>query len=337
MSPAELMEIRGLKKYFAVNRLGRRGVVRAVDGVSLTIGRGVTLGLVGESGCGKSTLGRLLLRLIQPTGGEVLLNGENILLYNREQMRNARRSVQMIFQNPYASLNPRMRILDAVKAPLDVFREGSDSDKLERVREIFALVGLDEAHLRRFPHEFSGGQRQRIAIARALVLRPGLIICDEPVSALDVSVRAQVLNLMSDIQEKLKVSYLFISHDLGVVHHISASVAVMYLGQIVELAPKRDLYDNPLHPYTRALLSAVLQPWDAAKRERIVLSGEAPSPLNVPSGCRFRTRCPDVCERCAEEEPELRDVGGGHLAACLRLSAGAGAYERVTPDEDFYI
>jgi peptide/nickel transport system ATP-binding protein/oligopeptide transport system ATP-binding protein len=331
------MEIRGLKKHFAVNRLGRRGVVRAVDGVSLTIGRGVTLGLVGESGCGKSTLGRLLLRLIQPTGGEVLLNGENLLLYNKEQMRNARRSVQMIFQNPYASLNPRMRILDAVKAPLDVFREGSDADRLERVREIFALVGLDEAHLRRFPHEFSGGQRQRIAIARALVLSPELIICDEPVSALDVSVRAQVLNLMSDIQEKLRVSYLFISHDLGVVHHISASVAVMYLGKIVELAPKRDLYDNPLHPYTRALLSAVLQPWAAAERECVVLGGEAPSPLNVPSGCRFRTRCPDVCERCAKEEPELRDVGGGHLAACLRLSAGAGAYERVTPDEDFYI
>jgi peptide/nickel transport system ATP-binding protein/oligopeptide transport system ATP-binding protein len=329
-----LVEVRGLRKHFSVNRVGRKSVVRAVDGVDLAIRPGETLGLVGESGCGKSTLGRLMLRLIPPTAGEILLDGEDILKYGKKEMLRARRSVQMIFQNPYAALNPRMRILDAVKAPLDVFHEGGEAEKLRRVHEIFDLVGLDTAFLDRYPHEFSGGQRQRIAIARALVLNPKFIICDEPVSALDVSVRASVLNLMRDIQERLGVAYLFISHDLSVVHHICHSVAVMYLGGIVELAPKSELYSDPLHPYTRALLSAVLQP-QAPKRERIILEGEVPSPLAVPRGCRFRTRCPEAQSRCTELEPPLRALGDGRLVACH--FAESAKFTRVPPDGDFHI
>lgn len=336
MESKYFVEIRNLKKHFTGGRLGHKSVVKAVDGIDLQLREGQTLGLVGESGCGKSTLSRLLLRLIPATEGEILLDGEDILQFDKKRMRETRREIQMIFQNPYTSLNPRMRILDAVKAPLDVFSDRSEADKVLRIHEIFDMVGLDKAFLDRYPHEFSGGQRQRIAIARALVLNPRFIICDEPVSALDVSVRAQVLNLMRSIRDEFGISYMFISHDLSVVHHISDNVAVMYLGKIVEKAPKHGLYDNPLHPYTRALLSAVLQP-QGKKRERIVLQGEVPSPINVPSGCRFRTRCPLATDECAQSEPPLRDVGDDHWVACHRTEERGGVYEHVRPDEDFHI
>jgi oligopeptide/dipeptide ABC transporter ATP-binding protein len=334
----ELIEIRGLAKHFVTSRLGRRkSEVRAVDGVDLSVARGQTLGLVGESGCGKSTLSRLILRLIPATAGRVLLDGTDILSLSARELRDVRQRIQMVFQNPYTSLSPRMRIYDAVKAPLDVLNRDKEQTKLARVREVFEMVGLQEEYLYRYPHEFSGGQRQRVAIARALVTNPEFIICDEPVSALDVSVRAQVLNLLSEIQAQQGISFLFISHDLSVVHHIAHNVAVMYLGTIVEVAVKRDLYDNPLHPYTKALLSSVLQPLGERRYEEVILGGEVPSPTDVPSGCRFSTRCPWAQERCTQTEPTLRDVGSGHLVACHSVGEGAGYYEHVSQSSDIHI
>jgi oligopeptide/dipeptide ABC transporter ATP-binding protein len=334
----ELIAIKGLTKHFVSSRLGRRkSKIRAVDGVDLSIARSQTLGLVGESGCGKSTLSRLILRLIPATDGQVLLNGTDILGLSARELRQVRQRIQMVFQNPYTSLNPRMRIYEAVKAPLDVLSRDNEPAKLAHVRAVFELVGLDEAYLWRYPHEFSGGQRQRIAIARALVTDPEFIICDEPVSALDVSVRAQILNLLSDIQAQRGVSFLFISHDLSVVHHIAHNVAVMYLGRIVEVASKRALYDHPLHPYTVALLSAVLQPLGERRAERVVLQGEVPSFADVPNGCRFCTRCPRAQERCTQAEPALRDVGFGHLVACHLVEEGAGYYEHIPQDGDMRI
>jgi peptide/nickel transport system ATP-binding protein/oligopeptide transport system ATP-binding protein len=334
----KLIQINDLTKYFVTSRLGRRkSEVRAVDGVNLSIAYGQTLGLVGESGCGKSTLSRLILRLIPATAGQVLLKGTDILGLSARELREVRQRIQMVFQNPYTSLSPRMRIYDAVKAPLDVLSRGNEQAKSARVREVFEMVGLQEAYLYRYPHEFSGGQRQRIAIARALVTNPEFIICDEPVSALDVSVRAQVLNLLSEIQAQQGISFLFISHDLSVVHHIAHNVAVMYLGAIVEVATKRDLYDHPLHPYTNALLSSVLQPLGERRYGEVILQGEVPSPTDVPQGCRFSPRCPWVQERCTQTEPALRDVGLGHLVACHGVGEDAGYYERVPQDSDVRI
>jgi oligopeptide/dipeptide ABC transporter ATP-binding protein len=333
-----LLDIHGLKKVFYSSRFSKKSQLKAVDNVSLSIRAGETLGIVGESGCGKSTLGRLILRVIPATEGQVSFEGINVFDCSKSELKKVRRGVQMIFQNPNASLNPRMRILDAVKAPLDVYKTGSENEKKERVREIFNLVGLDEKYLYRFPHEFSGGQRQRVAIARAMVLNPKLIICDEPVSALDVSVRAQVLNLMKNIQKKLGVSYLFISHDLSVVYHVSNYVAVMYLGRIVEAANRVDLYKNPLHPYTKALLSAVLQPNGKANtKKRILLRGEVPSPINMPKGCCFHPRCPYAQEKCAVEAPELRDLGDRHRVACHYRTPADAKFTYIHPNEDFYI
>lgn len=315
-----LVEAEHVSKYFPTK--DKKVTLKAVDDISLTVREGETLGLVGESGCGKSTFGRTILRLIEPTSGRIRFEGQDITRYRPGQMREMRKSMQMIFQNPYSSLNPRMTVLDAVKAPLDAFHSGTREEKLERVLEIFRTVGLDQSILYRYPHEFSGGQRQRIVIARALVSNPRFIVCDEAVSALDVSVRAQVLNLMQDIQRELGIAYLFISHDLSVVKHISDRIAVMYLGKIVEISPKEELYENPRHPYTQALLSAIPIPDLEVKKERIVLKGDVPSPLKLPGGCRFHTRCPFATERCVREEPELTGTGNDHLAACHRCQGG---------------
>lgn len=316
MSETPLIQAVNLKKTFQVKTKRGKKELRAVNGVSFTIGRGETLGLVGESGCGKSMLGRLLLRLIEPTEGKVLLEGEDILPYSAAQMKQARKRMQLIFQNPYNSLNPRMTVYESVKAPLDVYHMGTEKEKRERILEIFRLVGLDETYLYRYPHEFSGGQRQRIVISRALMLNPDFVVCDEPVASLDMSVRAQVLNLLCHIQRELNVSYLFISHDLSVVRHVSNKIAVMYLGNLVEMADAGELYENPLHPYTQALLSAVLSPGIGEKKSRIVLTGDVPSPLNMPKGCCFCTRCRYADGRCRQEAPKLLEVGANHLAAC---------------------
>jgi peptide/nickel transport system ATP-binding protein/oligopeptide transport system ATP-binding protein len=332
-----LIESRDLKKYFFYSRFRKNLEIKAVNGVSLSIRAGKTLGLAGESGCGKSTLGRLMLNLIPPTAGELFFDGKDILRFTKKEMWDIRRQMQMIFQNPYAALNPKMCILNAIKAPLDVYHVGSEQEKIERVREIANLVGLNEQYLSRYPHEFSGGQRQRIVIARALILNPKFIVCDEPVSSLDVSVRAQILNLMKDIQEKLNIAYLFISHDLSVVHHISDEVAIMYLGRIVEQAPKKYLYENPLHPYTKALLSSLLQPGDRKKKEKIILQGEVPSPLQLPQGCCFSARCPDVMEKCVQEPPKLRALNEKHYAACHRLTSKNAQNETLYPDSVFNI
>lgn len=290
--------------------------VKAVDGVNLQIREGEVLGLVGESGCGKSTLGRTILRLTPATGGEVLYRGQDILKYDKKQMWEMRRKLQIIFQDSYSSLNPRMTVEDLVGAPLEVFKEGTKEERRERVVAMLEEVGLGEQHLYRFPHEFSGGQRQRIGIARALILNPDLVVCDEPVSALDVSVRAQVLNLMRKLQEKKGLTYLFISHDLSVVKHISDRVAVMYLGRVVELADRDELYRNPLHPYTQALLSAIPIPDTSRRRNRIVLSGDVPNPYDPPAGCHFHLRCPRACDTCKEGSPSLKEVAPGHWVAC---------------------
>ena len=278
--------------------------------------KGETLGLVGESGCGKSTLGRTILKLIPMTSGQVIYNGEDIAAYDKKQMWEMRKRMQIIFQDPYSSLNPRMTVYDLVSAPLEVYGIGSAAERKEMVISILNDVGLDKQYLNRFPHEFSGGQRQRIGIARALILNPEFVVCDEAVSALDVSVRAQVLNLMKKMQQKRNLTYLFISHDLSVVRHVSDRVAVMYLGSVVEIADKQDLYGAPLHPYTRALLSAIPIPDANRKRNRIILEGDVPSAYNPPSGCKFHTRCPYATDRCREEVPALRDMGGGHSVAC---------------------
>jgi oligopeptide transport system ATP-binding protein len=318
-----LVQVRNLVKYFPVENSA--DYVRAVDDVTFSIFRGETLGLVGESGCGKSTVGRCLLRLIEPTSGEVLINGDDILKLSKRSLRPLRREMQIIFQDPYASLNPRQSILATVSEPLKIHGIGNKTDRQARVAELLVKVGLDAAYMHRYPHEFSGGQRQRIGIARALALNPKLIICDEPVSALDVSVQAQVVNLLQDLQAEFGLTYLFISHGLAVVEHISHRVAVMYLGKIVELAASVDLYDKPLHPYTRALLSAIPVPDPGRKRERIVLQGDVPTPINPPSGCRFRTRCPQAIAVCAEIVPELREIHKGHFAACIRVEGYADA------------
>ena len=315
--PQTIVGVRGLVKHFPVE--GSDDVVRAVDGVSFDIFAGETLGLVGESGCGKSTVGRCLLRLIEPTAGEVDFAGTNILSLNKKELREIRREMQIIFQDPYASLNPRMKVGDIVGEPLVIHNEGSKTDRRQRVAELLRRVGLDPDYMNRYAHEFSGGQRQRIGVARSLALNPKRIVADEPVSALDVSVQAQVVNLLQDLQEEFKLTYLFISHGLAVVEHISTRVAVMYLGRIVEIAGAAELYAQPLHPYTQALLSAIPIPDPQQKRKRIILQGDVPTPINPPSGCRFRTRCPIAIDECAQIDPELREVSPGHQVACIRV------------------
>ena len=314
-----LLEVQKVKKEFVTSKslTGKPlKIVHAVDSVDLTIYEGETIGVVGESGCGKSTLGRCILQLIRPTAGNVLYRGEDITKLNKEQMRQMRRKMQLIFQDPYASLNPRMTVLELIMAPLEAFGIGTMEERVQRVKEIMELVGMPENMMNRYPHEFSGGQRQRIVIARALVLNPEFVVCDEPVSALDVSVRAQVLNLIQELKKKKHLTYMFISHDLSVVKYISDRIAVMDLGRIVEIAEKNELYNNPQHPYTKALLSAIPIPDVDNKMKREILTGDVPSPLNPPSGCYFHTRCKYATERCKTECPALHDVGNGHMVAC---------------------
>ena len=313
----ELVKVRKLVKHFAVE--GSDDVVRAVDGVSFEIFAGETLGLVGESGCGKSTVGRCLLRLIEPTSGEIEFEGRDVTAMGKAELREMRRQMQIVFQDPYASLNPRMKIGDIVGEPLVIHKIGTKSERNDRVAELLKKVGLDPDYRKRYSHEFSGGQRQRIGVARTLALNPKLIVADEPVSALDVSVQAQVVNLLQDLQNEFGLAYLFISHGLAVVEHISHRVAVMYLGRIVEVATAADLYADPLHPYTQALLSAIPLPDPKQKRDRIILQGDVPTPINPPSGCRFRTRCPIAIEECAKIDPELREIKPGHTVACIRV------------------
>ena len=319
MKDEVLLEVKDLKKYFPAHSsrlFAQKKYVKAVDSVNLTIHKGETLGLVGESGCGKSTLGKCILRLIEPTAGQVLFEGEDILALPAEQMRNKRKKLQVIFQDPYASLNPRMTVFETVRSPLDAFHIGTKEEREQKVMEMIRYVGLNAHLMHRYPHEFSGGQRQRMIIARALVLEPSLIVCDEPVSALDVSIRSQVLNLMQDIQRERKLTYLFISHDMSVVKHISDRVAVMYLGHVVELATKQQLFAAPQHPYTQALMSAIPIPDTRVKTKRVLLNGDVPSPLNPPSGCCFHTRCPYATERCGKEAPLLQEREPGHWTAC---------------------
>ena len=315
-----LVEVRNLTKHFPIGA-GLFGagseVVRAVDGVSLTIRQGETFGLVGESGCGKSTTGRCILRLIEPTSGEVWFQGEDLLKVASDELRRLRRDMQIIFQDPYSSLNPRMTVGQIVEEPLIVHRITERGARRARVAELLGLVGLEPSHSSRYPHEFSGGQRQRIGIARALALNPKFIVCDEPVSALDVSVQAQVVNLLQDLQEQLGLTYLFISHGLSVVEHISSRVGIMYLGKLVETASSADIFHNPLHPYTRALLSAIPVPDPEQSRERLHLAGDIPTAIAPPSGCRFRTRCPIAEPRCAEEVPQLVEISPDHFVACM--------------------
>jgi len=314
-----LLEVNGLKKHFPIRRglLGRvSGHVYAVDGISFTIGEGETLGLVGESGCGKSTAAKSIMKLIEPTAGEIKLRGARIDQLKPSAMRPYRRELQFVFQDPYSSLNPRLSVGAIVGEPLANYRIAAGSELKDRVIAILAKVGLRADAMERYPHEFSGGQRQRIGIARALAVNPRLIICDEPVSALDVSVQAQVVNLLKDLQKEFRLSYLFVAHDLAVVENISHRIAVMYLGKIVELTHRQSLFSAPLHPYTEALLSAVPLPDPDAPRRRIILSGDVPSPINPPTGCRFHTRCPYAEARCRVEEPAMREVKPGHLVAC---------------------
>ncbi len=317
-----LLRVEDLKMHFPIYRgvfQRQVGAVRAVDGVSFDVYRGETLGLVGESGCGKSTTGRAILQLYKPTAGNVHFDGKDLVKLKGEEMRQMRRKMQMIFQDPYASLNPRMTVGQLVGEPLQVHNVAAGAEMNDRVAKLLELVNLNPAFATRYPHEFSGGQRQRIGVARALALQPSFIICDEPISALDVSIQAQVVNLLEELQEQFNLTYLFIAHDLSMVRHISKRVAVMYLGVIVELAEREELYKQPLHPYTQALLSAVPipDPVADAKRKRTVLEGDVPSPANPPSGCRFRTRCPIAEAICAESRPEFREIKPGHFVACF--------------------
>ena len=315
-----LVEVKNLKQYFPVRTgLLSSKPLKAVDDVSFTIGRGETLGLVGESGCGKTTVGRTILRLYEPTAGEVIFDGEPVTAKNITHMR---KQMQMVFQDPYSSLDPRMTVEDIIGEPLDVHKlYANRKERREKILDLMATVGLNAEHATRYAHEFSGGQRQRIGIARALAVNPKFIVCDEPVSALDVSIQAQVINMFAELQEKFGLTYLFIAHDLLVVRHISDRIAVMYLGKMVELADANEIYDHPLHPYSKSLLSAVPvpDPKIARANKRIVLSGDIPSPLNAPSGCPFRTRCPYACEKCAESMPEFKEVSAGHFVACHRV------------------
>ena len=326
-----LLEVNALTKHFDVKSgvFGRTAAaVHAVDEVSFAIAEGETLGLVGESGCGKSTLGKTVLRLIEPTAGTIAWRGERIDRLDPRAMRPYRRELQAVFQDPYASLNPRMRAADIVAEPIRNFEQSTPAQIRERVSALFDRVGLRVDQMPKYPYEFSGGQRQRLGIARALAPRPKLIVCDEPVSALDVSVQAQVINLLVDLQREFGLSYLFVAHDLAVVEHISHRVAVMYLGRIVELTSTRELFGNPLHPYTEALLAAVPVPNPAAQRKRIILAGDVPSPIKVPTGCRFHTRCPYAFDRCRVEEPVLKEAAPAHLVAChLRETGAASANE----------
>jgi oligopeptide transport system ATP-binding protein len=320
-----LVEVRDLKMWFPITQgiiIQRRiGNIKAVDGISFDIIRGETLGLVGESGCGTSTTGRAILQLYRPTAGNVLFGGQELTTLKGESLRKMRRQMQMIFQDPYASLNPRMTVGDIIGEPLLVHNIAKGKDRRERVQELLEVVGLNPYFVNRYPHEFSGGQRQRIGVARALAVQPDFIICDEPISALDVSIQAQIINLLEDLQEEFNLTYLFIAHDLSVVRHISDRIAVMYLGKIVELTTRKELYDNPLHPYTQALLSAVPIPDPVVEeqRRRIILEGDVPSPASPPVGCNFSTRCPVVMDVCHEEDPEFKEVDKGHWAACFRV------------------
>jgi oligopeptide transport system ATP-binding protein len=317
-----LIDVKGLKKYFPITQgiiIQRvKAHVKAVDGLDFFVRKGETLGLVGESGCGKSTTGRSILQLYRPTAGSVMFLGKDLVKLQGEELRKMRRNMQMIFQDPYASLNPRMTVGDIIGEPLEVHNIAKGKEKKERVQELLKIVGLNPYFVNRYPHEFSGGQRQRIGVARALAVQPDFIVCDEPISALDVSIQAQIINLLEELQEKFHLTYLFIAHDLSVVRHISDRVAVMYLGKIVEMTDRDSLYKNPLHPYTRALLSAVPIPDPVVeeKRERIILTGDVPSPVNPPSGCRFHTRCPIAIEKCKTVDPEWRDAGNEHWVAC---------------------
>jgi oligopeptide transport system ATP-binding protein len=317
---APLLEVKNLTKYFSI----QGGIfstevdrLHAVDGVSFSISAGETLGMVGESGCGKSTTGRCILRLIEPSSGDVMFEGQSVTQMDKHALREVRRDMQIIFQDPFASLNPRMTVQAIIGEALTIHKlTNNPNDYQARIVQLLETVGLNADHMRRFPHEFSGGQRQRIGIARALAVSPKLIVCDEPVSALDVSIQAQVINLLEDLQAKMGLTYLFIAHDLSVVEHISTRVAVMYLGRVVEIAPSRNLYTQPRHPYTEALLSAVPIPDPKAKKQRIVLTGDVPSPVNRPTGCHFHPRCPRAMERCKVEEPLLKNVADQHQAAC---------------------
>lgn len=319
-----MVEVKNLKKHFFKNK----GIIRkhyeitkAVDDVSFYIRKGETLGLVGESGCGKSTTGRTVLRLYEPTAGQILYNGVDIAGMNREELMPYRKKMQMIFQDPYASLNARMTVADIIGEPMDIHNLAHGNERQEKIYELLDTVGLNKDHAARYPHEFSGGQRQRIGIARSLAVDPEFIICDEPISALDVSIQAQVVNMLEDLQEQRGLTYLFIAHDLSMVKHISDRVGVMYLGSLVEVASSKELYRNPVHPYTQALLSSIPipDPDIADASQRIVLEGDVPSPVNPPSGCKFRTRCKYASERCKEEDPQLRDIGGEHFVACHLL------------------
>src|SRR5690349_11500942 len=325
-----LLSIRDLKVHFD---LGGKRLVKAVDGVSLDIFRGETLGLVGESGCGKSTLGRALLRLTEPTSGQVIFRNQDLAQLSGRSLREQRRHLQIIFQDPYASLNPRMTIGQIIGEPLETFRLARGAAAEQRVKELLETVGLSRRYIKRYPHEFSGGQRQRIGIARALAVDPDFIVADEPISALDVSIQAQILNLLERLQEQKQLTYLFISHDLRAIRHVSDRAAVMYLGKLVEVADAKTIYDEPLMPYTKALISAVPvpDPQIEATRQRITLEGDVPSPINPPSGCRFHTRCPFAIEACREVEPQLVEIKPAHYAACIRISPSEPHIEDVAP------
>ena len=326
MENNKLLEVKNLKKYFSL-RSGflfqkSAGSVKAVDDISFYIKRGETFGLVGETGCGKTTVARVILRLVQQTSGEAIYNGVNLFKLNSKEMFKIRREIQVIFQDPYASLSPRMTVGDIINEPFEIHKIGDKRKRIKKVKELLRVVGLNPEHIHRYPHEFSGGQRQRVGVARALALTPKLLLCDEPVSALDVSVQAQILNLLTDLQKEFNLTYLFIAHDLSVVKHVSDRIGVMYLGKLVEVAKSEDLYKTPLHPYTMGLLSAIPipDPELERKRKRIVLEGDVPSPINPPSGCSFHTRCPNAQDICSMEEPELKDYsknGNEHLVACF--------------------